>query len=208
MTDDKKPLDTVLDWLVFAPVGFALEAREMFPKAIERGRQQVTGQVATYKMMGEFAVKQGQVEAKKRLESAREQADGLTENLATQAAAVIGSARQNAEQAADAGRAQAAAAAAASARIARGASDDGAADPPAAQPAAKKTKKAPSVKPGPKSAPPASKLAIPDYESLSASQVVPRLAGLSERELAQVQAYESAHRGRKTILNKIAQIQG
>ena len=51
-------------------------------------------------------------------------------------------------------------------------------------------------------------LAIPDYDGLSASQVVNRLAGLSPVELENVQRYEAAHRGRKTILSKVAQLQG
>ena len=51
-------------------------------------------------------------------------------------------------------------------------------------------------------------LAIPGYDSLSASQVVQRLAGLSQEELAAVGAYERAHRGRRTILNRIDQLQG
>jgi hypothetical protein len=55
--------------------------------------------------------------------------------------------------------------------------------------------------------PAAATLAIPDYDSLSASQVVPRLEGLSADELASVADYEAQHRGRKTILNKIAQLQ-
>ncbi len=56
-------------------------------------------------------------------------------------------------------------------------------------------------------APPMSELAITDYDSLSASQVVTRLDGLGTDELEAVRAYESAHRGRKTILNKVAQLQ-
>jgi hypothetical protein len=52
----------------------------------------------------------------------------------------------------------------------------------------------------------AATLAIPDYDSLSASQVVPRLESLSGGELDAVRAYESANRGRKTILNKIDQL--
>lgn len=51
-------------------------------------------------------------------------------------------------------------------------------------------------------------LAIADYDSLAASQVIPRLAGLEKSELDAVRVYESAHRGRKTILGKIAQLQG
>ena len=50
-------------------------------------------------------------------------------------------------------------------------------------------------------------LAIPDYDSLSALQVVDRLPGLTTDELEAVRAYEAAHRGRKTILNKAAQLQ-
>jgi hypothetical protein len=56
-------------------------------------------------------------------------------------------------------------------------------------------------------APPASSLGITDYDVLSASQVVPRLPGLSADELDAVRRYEAAHRGRKTILAKIAQLQ-
>jgi hypothetical protein len=50
-------------------------------------------------------------------------------------------------------------------------------------------------------------LAIPDFDSLAASQVIPRLEGLSPEELEAVRAYEAGRRGRKTILNKIAQLQ-
>jgi hypothetical protein len=57
-------------------------------------------------------------------------------------------------------------------------------------------------------APLARDLAIPDYDALSASQVVPRLAGLAGDELDAVRRYEAANRGRKTILSKIAQLAG
>jgi hypothetical protein len=50
-------------------------------------------------------------------------------------------------------------------------------------------------------------LAIPAYDSLSASQVVQRLNGLSRGELEAVRAYEHAGRGRKTILTRVAQLQ-
>ena len=54
--------------------------------------------------------------------------------------------------------------------------------------------------------PAAGDLAIPDYDSLSASQVVPRLDGLSADERDAVRRYEAAHRGRKTILSKLQQL--
>lgn len=50
-------------------------------------------------------------------------------------------------------------------------------------------------------------LAIPGYDTLSASQVVQRLAGLSPDELEAVKDYEAATRGRRTILTKANQLQ-
>ena len=58
----------------------------------------------------------------------------------------------------------------------------------------------------PRSSEAAAELPIADYDSLAASQVIPRLAGLSTDELAAVEAYELSHRGRKTILGKITQL--
>jgi hypothetical protein len=53
----------------------------------------------------------------------------------------------------------------------------------------------------------ADQLPIPQYDSLSAIQVVPRLDGMSGDELAQIAEYESATRSRRTILAKVAQLQ-
>ena len=57
------------------------------------------------------------------------------------------------------------------------------------------------------SAPTPVTLAIPGYDALSASQVVPRLEGLNAPELEAVRAYEESGRGRKTVLSRIAQLQ-
>lgn len=54
--------------------------------------------------------------------------------------------------------------------------------------------------------PSADVLPIPDYDSLSASQVVSRLQGLTAGQLDAIRAYESATRGRKTILNRVQQL--
>jgi hypothetical protein len=54
----------------------------------------------------------------------------------------------------------------------------------------------------------ASELAIHSYDSLSAPQVVQRLAGLSRDEVAAVRAYEAATRGRRTILARAEQLLG
>lgn len=86
---------------------------------------------------------------------------------------------------------------------------------PAAAPAPAATT-APEPTPAPAAAPAsngtavtvhdAQNLAIPGYDSLSASQVVQRLAGLNSTELAAIGAYEAAGRGRRTILNRVAQL--
>jgi hypothetical protein len=47
---------------------------------------------------------------------------------------------------------------------------------------------------------------IADYDALSASQIVPMLAGLSHDERARVADYEQRARGRQTVLRRIAQL--
>jgi len=51
-------------------------------------------------------------------------------------------------------------------------------------------------------------LPIPDYEALSASQVVRRLDGLGPEELEAVHAHESSTRRRRTILHRTQQLLG
>ena len=50
-------------------------------------------------------------------------------------------------------------------------------------------------------------LPIEGYDALAASQVVGRLAGLDADGLEQVRRHESAHRARRTVLARIAQLQ-
>lgn len=50
--------------------------------------------------------------------------------------------------------------------------------------------------------------AIPGYRDLSAPQVIALLSDLRPEELAEVERYESAHRGRRTILNRIQILKG
>jgi TolA-binding protein len=53
----------------------------------------------------------------------------------------------------------------------------------------------------------ASTLPIAEYQSLAAIHVVQRLATLRPDELEQIRRFEAAHRARRTILAKIAQLQ-
>lgn len=179
--DVRKPVDQLLDLVVYAPLGLLLNLDEVVPQLVEKGRQQVV----TARMFGRFAVEQGGAEAKKRTAGLQERAVGLVGQFGG-----LGGAGQ-------------------------------VADPPmaAAPSAAPRTAPAAPAEeiipvtiegddPGATaSGPDEDELAVPGYDSLSASQVVPRLAGLSGAELEAVRRYEVGHRGRKTILAKIDQLQ-
>lgn len=186
MSDDKNPLeqavDQAMDTFVYAPIGLIFDGPALFPKLVERGRNQV--QVA--RMMGQMAVQMGQSEAEKRVTKAGSQ---LRDSLAA-----AGLVPQDTPPAAAAPTPTPAEAPA-----------------PAAKKAAKKPAKkaaAPKKSAAKKTtAPSVGSLGIPDYDSLSASQVVSRLRGLAPKDLDALRAYESATRARKTILNKITQLQ-
>jgi len=60
--------------------------------------------------------------------------------------------------------------------------------------------------PVPAPAPDAVNDAIPDYDTLSASQVVRRLDGLGPADLEAVYRHEAATRGRRTILHRAQQL--
>ena len=51
-------------------------------------------------------------------------------------------------------------------------------------------------------------LALPDYDQLPAAHIVGKLGGLSAAELDAIEAYELAHRHRRTVLGKISQLRG
>lgn len=182
VSDPNKPsVEAALDLLVYAPLGFALEARTLLPTLVERGRNQVT----MARMIGQFAVQQGQVEANKRLGPVQEQVGSVLADL--------GLVDRPAPP-----------------RRARSAATDPAATG-ATKPTPSATKRTATaeglatVSSDP--LPDVSTLAVPDYDSLAASQVVPRLKALAPDELEAVRAYEAARRARKTILNRIAQLQ-
>lgn len=61
MSDDDRLAEQVLDIFVYAPIGLALEARELFPKLADRGR----GQVALTRLAGKVAGQKGQGEARR-----------------------------------------------------------------------------------------------------------------------------------------------
>jgi hypothetical protein len=173
---DKTVADFVADALVYAPLGLAFDARDLFPDLVSKGRNQVT----ILKMLGRFAVQQGSEKGRHTLIEIGSQAVSMLPGVSIaappdeidDAAAEVGTERIPAPAPVE--------------------------PPSGEQVHADVSAPAPAIDVG--------TLAIPDYDSLSALQVVPRLAGLSEGELDAVGAYEASTRARKTILNKVAQL--
>jgi hypothetical protein len=174
--DEKTPLDQLVDQaadlFLFAPIGLFFEAHNLVPKLAEQGRVHARNA----RLFGQFAVRHGEAEVRRRVGGLEEQASGLLRLFGLVA-------DDDAEPQSDA-------------------------PSPVREVTPLVTSRGPSGNGQDPPSPPADDLAITDYDSLSASQVVTRLEGLTVDELEAVRAYEAAHRGRKTILNKVAQIQG
>ena len=205
MPDDpqKTPIDTLLELGLYAPLGLALAARDSLPDLIARGRQQVTSQVALAKMMGQYAVKEGEKDVRKRVEDVSQTLSSLgilpepnpTPGTPMKTAPAAGTVPTPPPET-------------------TGVSTDGATSTNGSAPAPSTNGKASTSAAGADGAPTETSvvrsradLAIPGYDTLSASQVVQRLAGLSADELEAVRDYESGTRGRRTILSKIGQLQ-
>jgi hypothetical protein len=177
VTEVRKPVDAALDLFVYLPVGLAVTAAEELPKLAAKGRAQVGTRLAVARLVGQFALARGRQELDKRLAASRTPSTVHPNG-------------------------------------AGGGPRAGATPSPSPHPPAGEAVPAPPPPPGPvrsgwrpgSKAVAAGELGIPGYDSLSASQVVQRLDGLTDGELAAVARYEEAHRGRRTILNRVAQL--
>jgi len=183
-------VERALEVVVYGPLGAALFARDAMPSFVKmfvaRGRSALDQQVHQARTVGQFAVKFGGPAVQQRVEegvaAARAHAESTVASLA------IGGPRP----------------ASSSAPRRNGDRPSPAATDDAAAPVRRTTTVA---TPSPATdSPSVSELAIPDYDELSASQVVQRLEGLSRSDLKAARDYETAHRGRRTILGKIAQL--
>jgi hypothetical protein len=184
------PLDRLLDVVFYAPLGLALRAAEELPKLAAQGRERVGNQSDLARMIGKMAVAQG-----------RRRVDDLLERKAASPPTADRS-KPSARTGPPTGPSTPSPPAADFVAPTSGGAipvADIRPEPPAAVPDV-----APATDVAP--APEADDLPIPGYDSLSASQVVQRLAGLSTDELEAVRAYEQARRGRKTVLLRIAQL--
>lgn len=172
-------MNRTLSDLLYAPIGLVADASRVVPELAEQGRMQVNNA----RVMGEMATRMGSAKL-------AEQLTGLGAHLhgfLARAGLVPPEVDEPAEATVTGGAAATTAAPRVPAR-------------PEPAPAAQT--------PAEPSTPAAGDLAIVDYDSLAASQVVPRLAALKPEELEAVRLYELGNRGRKTILGRVAQLQG
>jgi len=190
-----------LDVLVFGPAGMVLTAVEDLPEFAAKSRRWLVTHIRNARTVGEFVVNRGHRELMRRM------AADLDELARPPAAPEptgaprpdLGPASTTVHTCRPAGAVPQAPSPAGPADTA-GPSTTGA--PEAARPPAPATSGAPPVPEG------AVDLAIPDYEALSASQVVRRLDGLGPGELEAVYRHEAATRRRRTILHRAQQLLG
>jgi hypothetical protein len=205
--DHRSALDQALDVFVYLPVGFMFEVSQSIPRFIERGRQELhTDDEPAERRRAEKAAERrasdklaGLLDPAARLERAQAHAVSTLRALGVLAPDEHEPGDRN-------GRTE---------RLweqgSVGTDVEPETGPAVGEPAVSGEPEAgpvsgePVAGAGPDLSPDA--LAIPGYDSLSASQVMPRLESLTNEELELVRSYEHANRGRKTILNKIAQLQ-
>jgi hypothetical protein len=195
MTERKDPIEHTLELLVYAPIGVGLYLKDMGPTfvnmfiargraEIDRRQAQVQQRTTTAKSIGQVAVAFGVPMVRQRVgnevDNAREKAQSFLGSIPGTGGAPSTPAAPSTPPAP------------APAPSASPANGNG-----AARTEGNGVSAAAASDPG---------LPIPGYDSLSASQVVERLAGLAPDELESVRSYEGTHRKRRTILGKIDQI--
>lgn len=180
MTKRQEPAEQLLDVFVYAPLGLAMEAAELLPRLADKGRQRVGGKVTVARMVGELAVRQGQRRAGRFVERMREQQRGPdSTRRAPSGPPGAGDGRRTSP-------------------VSRPAPDAGPSASTGSPSASRPFDEPAGVD--------VAGLAIPGYDTLSASQVVPRLEGLSTEEMEAIRRYEESHRARKTVLTRIDQL--
>jgi hypothetical protein len=174
--------ERLLDLFVFAPVGIALTLVEELPSLVEKGRNRIEGRSATARVVGQFAVQIGSREVSRMLRHVLDPEDArpVTPAKPPRRATPVRAADENEQLSSPPRRAT----------VTDRPRSDFRADAPQS----------------PNGQAAVGDLAIPAYDTLSASQVVKLLAGLSEDELIEVRAHERSNRHRATILNRVEQL--
>jgi hypothetical protein len=215
MSESNSQVERLLDLFVYAPLGLLESASDEFDNLAQKGRHRVEGQVHTARLVGQFAVQTARSEATKMLNSVlgrmarggggetgvvhrpegvvtSGEADNAGHPSGEAARAGNGAEQARARSQAEGGRSHRGPGA--TGQISGGSEplwNSGGSASAARSSDGREAEE---------------QLAIPGYDSLSASQVVQRLDGLSHGELDDVKRYEQAHRHRRTILNRVDQL--
>lgn len=190
-SNGKDPVHLALDVFLYAPVGFALMAYQRVPSLVSgivsRGMAQVgeaEARMNQAKMIGQVAVTFGSRQIRRDLDARLGEACRRAEFLA----GFIPGLRSDDDEDED--------------LLAEPLMGQAAAPPPSPPAPVAESPSTPASSPTrPRLS--ASELPIPEYDGLSASQVVSRLSGLTPGELDAVAGYEAAGRARKTVLGAI-----
>jgi hypothetical protein len=181
--DNTTPADRLLELFVFAPAGLALTIAEELPSLVEKGRNRIEGRTATARVIGQFAVQMGCREVMKRArqlvspDPPTHRADPVTW-VAEPHSGYEDSAPFTVYPVTD--------------------------YPETSEQCDRDDVETEHQEVNGYAA--LADLAIPAYDTLSASQVVKRLAGLSREELLEVGDHERQNRHRATILTKVEQL--
>jgi len=175
------PVERAIELMVYAPIGFAMFAKDMMPPLVDqfvvRGRARLTElQQQVENQLGQARI-MGQFAVAQGRQQVRQGVEGRLHEVREQGEKLARTVGLVAEP------------------------PEAPARHAAATPAAAGSSNGASAPRGD-----ASGLPIPDYDELSASQVVARLAGLEGEDLEAVREYEASQRQRKTILTKIDQL--
>ncbi len=168
--------ERALEAMIYLPVGTAVAARDEIPKLTSKGKAYVTTQLTMAKTVGNFVVAFRGREAERQLLRAVRRLGELWGERP------MGSSSPPAAPEPPAEDSVLAVAPGGQARL----------EQPLPEAASNGSVRIPT--------------SIVGYDSLSASQVVQRLAGLPRDELEAVRAYEVATRGRATIVNRTSQL--
>ena len=194
---DERPLpETLLDLLLYAPLGAAVVATEELSRLAERGRERFEQRIGVAGSVGRFAVQGALSRLKAPPAASRRPVEAPPQFVSDAPAPLAGETPERVTKV-------------------RSAKPPSAARPAGSRPADTRPSPEASRSPETSKLPEASKLPadgpgeelpIPAYGTLAASQVVERLASLTPGELESVRRHESATRRRRTVLHRIAQL--
>jgi hypothetical protein len=175
-SEGRSEIQRLVDLLMCTPAALVQSATKELEKLLEKGRHRVDGQLHTARVVGQVAVQAARRQAEQVLQAVFARVAGGRANPQGSTTSTASMDHLRTDETGASGNGDA------TAWVAPG--------PVATESAGK----------------PRTGLAIPGYDSLSASQVVQRLDGLSRDELEDVRDHEFSHRHRRTILNRADQL--